>query len=413
MLREDRIEMVVGVSFKGKIHEVAGVRLSAVSAGIRYKDRPDLVLIELAEGTTVAGVFTQNAFCAAPVLIAKSHLSSSNPRIFIINTGNANAGTGEPGQQNAIKCCQIVAEHVQVSVEQVLPFSTGVIGEELPVEKIAAGVPQALDLLGANNWMDAAHGILTTDTRPKLVSKQIEVAGGVLTVTGMAKGAGMIRPNMATMLSYVFTDAIIDKDTLDKITARLVNGSFNRITIDGDTSTNDAAMLAATGKSEISISNLETKEQEKYFSCLQYVFERLAVELVKDAEGATKFITINISEGKDEQECLKVAYCVAESLLVKTALFASDPNWGRILAVIGRAGLESLEIYKVDIDVGNVRIVSGGKIADSYTEEDGQAVMKHEEICITINLGRGNAKETVWTSDLSHDYVRINADYRT
>ena len=211
----------------------------------------------------------------------------------------------------------------------------------------------------------------------------------------------------------MFTDAIIEKDILENITTRLVNESFNRITIDGDTSTNDAAMLAATGKSEISISNLETTEQEKYFSCLQYVFARLAVELVKDAEGATKFITINISEGKDEQECLKVAYCVAESLLVKTALFASDPNWGRILAVIGRAGLESLEIYKVDIDVGNVRIVSGGKIADSYTEEDGQAVMKHEEICITINLGRGNSKETVWTSDLSHDYVRINADYRT
>ena len=413
MLWEDSLEMVVGSGSSGKIHNVAGVRLSAVSAGIRYQDKLDLVLIELSEQSAVAGAFTQNAFCAAPVVIAKSHLSSHDPRVFIINTGNANAGTGEIGQKHALECCQIVAKHAEVALQQVLPFSTGVIGEELPVNKLLAGVPKAFNCLDEGAWKDAGMGILTTDTRPKLVSKQIEVAGNLLTITGMAKGSGMIRPDMATMLSYVFTDALIEKELLDEIIIEMIDKSLNRITVDGDTSTNDAAILVATGKSGVSISELSNLKREEFIEMLKSVFQQLAIELVKDAEGATKFITVNVTEGRDEDECLKIAYCVAESLLVKTALFASDPNWGRILAAVGRAGVEDLDTRKVNIDIGGVRIVSEGKVAESYTEEKGKCAMRRDEIIISIELGRGTNQETVWTSDLSHDYIRINADYRT
>ena len=405
--------MVFGYGSNEKIHNVAGVRLSAVSAGIRYQDKLDLVLIELSEQTTVVGAFTQNAFCAAPVVIAKSHLSSHDPRVFVINTGNANAGTGDIGQKHALESCQIVAKHAGVATQQVLPFSTGVIGEELPIDKLIAGVPKALLCLDEGAWEDAAIGILTTDTRPKLVSKQIELAGSLLTITGMAKGSGMIRPNMATMLSYVFTDALVEKKLLDEIIVQLLDKSFNRITVDGDTSTNDAAMLVATGKSGVSISELDNAKRKEFIIALESVFQQLAIELVKDAEGATKFITVNVSGGKEEDECLKVAYCVSESLLVKTALFASDPNWGRILAAIGRSGVENLDTRRVNIDIGSVRIVSEGTVAEGYTEEKGKSVMERDEIIISIELGRGDKQETVWTSDLSHDYVRINSDYRT
>ena len=361
--------MAVGQGPSGIIHNVAGIRLSAVKAGIRYEDRLDLVLIQLCEESKSSGVFTQNAFCAAPVVIAKSHLSSHNPRILIINTGNANAGTGDIGLQDALECCQAVAECNELEIQQVIPFSTGVIGEKLPVDKIVAGVPVALDRLDEMNWQDAAKGILTTDTRPKLISRQIKVADNFVNITGFAKGSGMIRPNMATMLSFVFTDAHIEKETLDKMIGELVDESFNRITVDGDTSTNDAAMLIATGKSGVSIAELDDSNRKRFDACLKSVFQELAKEVIKDAEGATKFISVVVKEGIDKEECVKVAYCVAESPLVKTALFASDANWGRILAAIGRAGLDNLDTRSVNIDIGDVRIVTKGNIEETYTEE--------------------------------------------
>ena len=413
MLWEDWVIMAVGKGLSGKIYDVAGVRLSAVSAGIRYQDRLDLVLIELTEESKSACVFTKNAFCAAPVVVAKSHLASNDPRVLIINTGNANAGTGDIGLQDSLQCCQIVAECKGLDLEEVIPFSTGVIGEKLPVKRVTAGVPEALDRLDEKNWKDAATGILTTDTRPKLLSKQIKVAGDVVTITGFAKGSGMIRPNMATMLSFVFTDALIERELLDEMISKLVDESFNRITVDGDTSTNDAAMLVATGKSGVPIAELDDINKKKFIACLKSVFQELAKELIKDAEGATKFITVVVKEGRDKEECAKVAFCVAESLLVKTALFASDANWGRILAAIGRAGLDKLDTYNVNIDIGDVRIVTNGNLEETYTEEKGKSVMELDELIISIELGRGNIQESVWTSDLSHDYVTINADYRT
>ena len=407
------VKMAVGKGLSGEIYDVAGVRLSAVSAGIRYQNRLDLVLIELTEESKSAGVFTQNVFCAAPVVVAKSHLSSNDPRVLIINTGNANAGTGDSGLQDALQCCLIVAECTGLDIQEVIPFSTGVIGEKLPVKKITAGVPGALDRLDEKNWKDAAIGILTTDTRPKLLSKQVKLADSLVTITGFAKGSGMIRPNMATMLSFVFTDALIEKELLDEMISELVDESFNRITVDGDTSTNDAAMLVATGKSGVPIAELDDTNKRKFVTCLKSVFQQLAKELIKDAEGATKFITVVVKEGRDKEECAKVAFCVAESLLVKTALFASDANWGRILAAIGRAGLDNLDTYNVNIDIGDVRIVTKGNLEETYTEEKGKSVMELDELIISIELGRGNIQETVWTSDLSHDYVTINADYRT
>ena len=315
--------------------------------------------------------------------------------------------------QDALQCCQIVAECTGLDIQEVIPFSTGVIGEKLPVKKITAGVPVALDRLDGKNWKDAAIGILTTDTRPKLLSKQVKLADSLVTITGFAKGSGMIRPNMATMLSFVFTDALIEKELLDEMLSELVDESFNRITVDGDTSTNDAAMLVATGKSGVQIAELDDTNKRKFVTCLKSVFQQLAKELIKDAEGATKFITVVVKEGRDKEECSKVAFCVAESLLVKTALFASDANWGRILAAIGRAGLDKLDTYNVNIDIGDVRIVTNGNLEETYTEEKGKSVMELDELIISIELGRGNIQEAVWTSDLSHDYVTINADYRT
>ena len=405
--------MAVGKGLYGKIHDVAGVRLSAVSAGIRYQDRLDLVLIELSKESKSVGVFTKNAFCAAPIVIAKSHLTSNDPRALIINTGNANAGTGEIGVQDALQCCQIVAECKGLNIQEVIPFSTGVIGEKLPVKKILAGIPQALHRLDEKNWKDAAMGILTTDTRPKLLSTQVKLADSMVTITGFAKGSGMIRPNMATMLSFVFTDALIERELLNEMIGELVDESFNRITVDGDTSTNDAAMLVATGKSRVPIAELDDTKKKKFITCLKSVFQQLAKELIRDAEGATKFITVVVKEGRDKEECAKVAFCVAESLLVKTALFASDANWGRILAAIGRAGIDNLDTRNINIDIGEIRIVTKGSLEETYKEEKGKSVMELDELIISIELGRGNMQEEVWTSDLSHEYVRINADYRT
>lgn len=393
--------------------EIAGIRLAAIAAEIRYADRLDLVLIELAENSSVAGVFTQNAFCAAPVTVCREHLSNATPRYLLINTGNANAGTGDLGIKDARDCCQAVADAMNVDVAQVLPFSTGVIGESLPTEKILAKLEDLGAALAPHQFPQAARGILTTDTRPKLVSSQHVIDSKSVTLTGIAKGSGMIKPNMATMLSYVFTDAAIAQDDLKALLGSAVAKSFNRITVDGDTSTNDCCLLVATGRGELDYADLDVVQKAEFQKHLESAFVALAQGLIRDAEGASKFITIDVEGGRTAQECLQVCYAVAESPLVKTALFASDPNWGRILAVVGRAGLPNLDVDGVRIYLGEVLIVSNGMRDEAYTEAMGQAEMDKKDIHLRIVLGRGEVSERVWTSDLSHEYVSINADYRS
>lgn len=398
---------------ENRIYEIAGVRLAAVESNIRYTDRLDLVLIEIAQGAAVAGMFTQNAFCAAPVILAKKHLQVTPGRYFLVNTGNANAGTGQAGLDDALRCCQAVAEHVEVHASSVLPFSTGVIGESLPVDKIEIGIVEAAKKLSAGNWVAASRGILTTDTRPKLASVQIELDGKPVAITGMAKGSGMIKPAMATMLAFIFTDAQIHKKILEKKLKQAVSHSFNRITVDGDTSTNDCCMLVATGLSQVQIDGGDDSKSRKFDRALQRLFQELATGLIRDAEGATKFITIRVTQGASARECLQVAYTVAESPLVKTAFFASDPNWGRILAAVGRSGLKDLVLDSIAIRLGDVALITNGQLDPNYTEDRGQAEMNKTDITIEIKLARGVCSETVWTSDLSPGYVRINAEYRT
>ncbi len=405
--------MAVGPVKESVCASVAGIKLAATKADIRYADRLDLVLIEIATGSSVAGVFTQNAFCAAPVQLARQHLQQGEPHYFLINTGNANAGTGEAGKEAALQCCQAVAELATIKYWQVLPFSTGVIGEHLPTDKIVNNLPDAFQNLAESNWESAAQGILTTDTRIKLRSIQISLDGKPVTITGMAKGSGMIKPNMATMLAFIFTDAVISQNNLQQLLSKSVEKSFNRLTVDGDTSTNDSCMLAATGKSGVEIAEIENDTGREFSEALNGIFLELATDMIRDAEGASKFVTIEVNGGVSEQECLQVAYCVAESPLVKTALFASDPNWGRILAAVGRAGLVDLDLDAIFIYLGETQIVAGGAVASDYSEERGQAEMNRDEIVIRIDLARGKYSERVWTSDLSHDYVRINADYRS
>jgi glutamate N-acetyltransferase/amino-acid N-acetyltransferase len=401
--------MAVGSGELGTLHPVKGISMAAVSAGIKKPGRLDCVVFSLGDEATVAGVFTTNAFCAAPVTVCKNHLAQAAPRYFVINTGNANAGTGKQGIDNALQVCLEVAELKQLPVAAILPFSTGVIGEQLPVTKIIDAIPHALDNLVEDNWLECARGIMTTDTRPKAASVRVDIGGKPVTITGIAKGAGMIKPNMATMLGYVFTDAAIDKADLQQYLDKSVNASFNRITVDSDTSTNDCCMLAASGASGIVVG----ADDGRFQAALDKVFIALAQGIVRDAEGATKFITVRVEGGAVPEECLSLAYTVAESPLVKTALFASDPNWGRILAAVGRAGIQNLDIGKVAIYLGDVCIVEAGAVAPGYTEAAGQAVMEKEEITIRIVLGRGDCNDTVWTCDLSHDYVTINAEYRT
>jgi len=405
--------MAVGSDKIGDIHPVSGIRLAAVEANIRYADRLDLVLIEIAAQSTVAGVFTQNAFCAAPVKVAKQHLQNTNSRYFLINTGNANAGTGNRGEQAARRCCQALADIGNTKLEQVLPFSTGVIGENLPSEKILSALPDAYKKLSASSWREAALGILTTDTRPKIASLQLTLGDQKLNITGIAKGSGMIKPDLATMLGFIFTDAEIDQQMLLSLLQDAADGSFNRLTVDGDTSTNDACMLVATGKSKVKIQHTDSPNYTSFQQGLDRVFRELATGMIKDAEGATKFITINVIQGASLDECLQVAYAVAESPLVKTAFFAADPNWGRILAAVGRAGVKDLDFEAVSIYLGDTCLVSRGCLDASYVEEQGQAEMDRDEIVVVIKLARGEYSETVWTSDLSHEYVRINAEYRT
>jgi len=393
---------------------VAGVQLGVAQAGIKKVDHDDLVVIALAPGTHTAGLFTRNAFRAAPVQIAEAHLASAEaqPRYLLINTGNANAGTGEAGVQSASECCDALARLTETEATTVLPFSTGVIGERLSAEQISTALPAALDDLCDAGWERAAGAILTTDTRAKLRSVEVELDGQRCTITGIAKGAGMICPNMATMLAFVATDAAIDAALLDSLLKSAVSASFNRITVDGDTSTNDAVTLSATAQSDLEIT--AGSEHAEYFAkALTTLMIELAQDIVRDGEGASKFVEIRVTGGESEAACDQVARTVAHSPLVKTALFASDPNWGRILAAIGRAGLEDLDTDAVSIHLNGVLIAKQGARADSYTEEKGQAAMSPEDLVIEIALNRGDAEAVIWTTDLSYDYVRINAEYRT
>lgn len=391
---------------------VSGIRLGTACAGIKKENHKDLVLIELAEGTQTAAVFTQNAFCAAPVSISKKHLLESQPKYLLVNTGNANAGTGEQGVTDALACCNFVAETTHSHLSEVLPFSTGVIGEYLAVDKFPTAIKTAFDNLAEDNWENAAQGILTTDTVVKAFTKTFSVQDETITISGIAKGSGMIRPDMATMLAYIATDAKVEQSLLQNCLLEAVNHSFNRITVDGDTSTNDSAILMATGQSKVELIK-DSEDIIIFQQALTEICEELAKEMIRDGEGATKLITISVTSCVNEDEAKDVAYTVAHSPLVKTAFFASDPNWGRILAAVGRAGVTDLELNKINIALDDVYIVrDGGKAAD-YTEDKGQAVMDQSDITIHIDLGRGDKKIKVWTCDFSYDYVRINAEYRT
>ena len=402
--------MATGKNTFPTMHPVAGFQLGTTSAGIKVAGRKDVVVMKIAQGSTVAGVFTQNRFCAAPVHIAKQHMHLTTPSYFLINTGNANAGTGEQGMADSLSCCQAVADAAKVAPQEVLPYSTGVIGEPLPVDLICNAVPAALDQLSENGWADAAEGILTTDTRPKGASIQCDINGSPVTITGICKGSGMIKPNMATMLGYVATDAVIDEELLHAALQKANGKSFNRITVDGDTSTNDAVMLVATGSSGVQI---DEANFELFLEQLTAIFTELAQSIIRDGEGANKFVTVTVDSAENIKEALAVAYAVAESPLVKTALSASDPNWGRILAAVGRADVSDLDVSKIQISLNSVLIAENGGRAPSYTEAQGQQAMQAEDIEILIQLNRGQVSETLWTTDLSYEYVRINAEYRT
>lgn len=405
--------MAVGLNQPDDLLPIAGVRLGIAAAGIRKSGKADVLLIELADGATTAAVFTRNQFCAAPVIVAREHLGKGTaPRALVVNAGNANAGTGERGIDAARASCRAVGAVVGCDAVRVLPFSTGVIGEPLPVDRLEASLPEAFANCRADNWLAAAQAIMTTDTIAKGLSVTKTVNGQTLTVTGIAKGAGMIRPDMATMLAYLATDAAVSPALLQRLLVECAEESFNRITIDGDTSTNDACVLMATGAGAVQVGENDAGYQVLR-EAVADVCRHLAQAIVRDGEGATKFVTVAVEQGASKSECLQVAYTIAHSPLVKTALFASDPNWGRILAAVGRAGLDGLDVHKIDIYLGDVCIVRAGGRAGQYTEEQGRRVMSQEEILIRVVLGRGSAAERVWTSDFSYDYVRINAEYRT
>ncbi len=395
----------------GSLLPVAGVVLGVAQAGIKRADRKDLLVIRLDAGATVAGVFTTNRFCAAPVTVAREYLAAGKGiRALVVNTGNANAGTGEQGMHDARTTCAELAQLLGCAPEQILPYSTGVIMESLPVDKIVAGLPQAIANLKADNWFDAAHAIMTTDIVAKAVSRRVQIDGKVVTVTGIAKGSGMIHPNMATMLGYIATDAAIQQPLLQLMAKDAANASFNCITVDGDTSTNDALMLVATGKSGVVIDAANRSQMQ---TVVTEVATILAQAIVRDGEGATKFITIRIEGGKDEAECKKIGYAIAHSPLVKTAFFASDPNLGRILAAVGYAGVADLDVGKLELYLDNVLVAENGGRATSYQETDGQRVMQQSEITIRVVLNRGAVNAMLWTCDFSYDYVKINASYRS
>lgn len=404
--------MAVGLVEPDALLAISGVRLASVAAGIRKNKSNDLVLIELAEGSSCAAVFTRNKFCAAPVTLAREHLANASPRYLLINAGNANAGTGKQGMLDALRSCRSVAQHGQCNDNQVLPFSTGVIGQNLPVDKIENALPQAFSQLAEDNWLLAGRGIMTTDTLLKGVSRQLEIDGRTITITGVSKGAGMIKPNMATMLGYIATDVAIEQALLQQCLQDAVAISFNSITIDSDTSTNDACVLMATGRAGNTVISSKNADYQLFSQALQDVCLYLAQAIVRDGEGATKFITLEVNCAASLEDARQVAYTVAHSPLVKTALFASDPNWGRILAAVGRSGIE-FELDKIQIYLDDVCIVSKGGRDAAYTEEQGQRVMNQSEILIRIDLNTGDHQARIWTSDLSYDYVKINAEYRS
>ncbi|TFW32479.1 bifunctional glutamate N-acetyltransferase/amino-acid acetyltransferase ArgJ [Massilia horti] len=393
---------------------VDGIELGYAEAGIKKPNRKDLLVMKIAEGASVAGVFTKNRFCAAPVQVCKANLASGKPiRALVINTGNANAGTGEPGLANAQATCAQVARLLGVDAQQVLPFSTGVILEPLPVEKIVAKLPDAVANLKLDNWFNAAEAIMTTDTQPKAASRTVTIGGHAVTMTGISKGAGMIRPNMATMLGYLAIDAKVAQPVLEELVRFAADRSFNSITIDGDTSTNDSFIVVATGAGTLTVNSTDSPEYAALRDAVTDISRNLAQQIVRDGEGATKFITVTVEGGRDIEECRKIAYSIGHSPLVKTAFFASDPNLGRILAAIGYAGVDDLDTAKLDLYLDDVWVAKNGGRNPDYREEDGQRVMKQVEILVRVKLGRGEASATIWTCDLSHDYVSINADYRS
>ncbi|MDO5625147.1 MAG: bifunctional glutamate N-acetyltransferase/amino-acid acetyltransferase ArgJ [Pseudomonadota bacterium] len=397
------------------LHPVPGVRIGVAEAGVRKANRKDVTVFLLDEGASVGGVFTTNRFCAAPVQICRQRLGAGAAiRALVINTGNANAGTGEDGLQRARQVSDALARELGVGADQVLPFSTGVIMEPLPADRIIAGLPAAIADAQPGHWARAAEGIMTTDTIPKAFSAKAKVGGADITITGISKGAGMIRPNMATMLGFLATDARVDPSVMHQLALELAEGSFNRVTIDGDTSTNDSFIVIATNQAgNAPVTALASADGQVLKAALLDVARQLAQAIVRDGEGATKFITVQVDGGQTAAECRQVAYAIAHSPLVKTAFFASDPNLGRILAAVGYAGIEDLDQTKIDLYLDDVHVAAGGGRNPAYREEDGQRVMKQSEITVRVNLGRGSASDTVWTCDLSHDYVSINADYRS
>jgi len=401
-----------------QLSPINGVSLGIAKAGVKKPNRKDLLLITLDEDAKIAGVFTQNRFCAAPVIVAKEHLFESNPLLpiqaLIINTGNANAGTGEEGITHACLICAELAELLGCDEKQVLPFSTGVIMEPLPLQRIISALPAAVANLNPNNWFAAAQAIMTTDLVPKVISKQILLGGTIVTITGVAKGSGMIRPNMATMLGYLATDAALSQSLLQKMVRYAANNSFNRITVDGDTSTNDAFILIATGRAgNVEIMDKASSEFRVLQQAVTEVAMLLAKAIVRDGEGATKFVTVKVEGGRDLDECVKIAYSIAHSPLVKTAFFASDPNLGRILAAVGYAGIDDLDVRSLQLYLDDVLVAENGGRASSYKEQEGKRVMRQPEITVRVVLNRGKISTTVWTCDLSYDYVKINSDYRS
>ncbi len=397
-----------------RLFPVAGIELGIAMAGVRKADRKDVLLMRIAPGATVAGVFTLNRFCAAPVILCKKHLASGKaPRAMVVNTGNANAGTGEDGLKRALQVCDAVAAAMGCSAEEVLPFSTGVIMEPLPADRVVAGLPAAKADLRVTNWASAAEAIMTTDIVSKGASRRVEVGGKSVTVTGIAKGSGMIHPNMATMLGFVATDAAVPAGLLQELLQEVADESFNSITVDGDTSTNDSFMLVATGASGVKVESRSSAGYADLRAAIRDVSIELAQAIVRDGEGATKFITIKVEGGRDRDECRKIGFAIAHSPLVKTAFFASDPNLGRILAAIGYAGVADLDTSLVDLYLGDVLVAAKGGRNPAYREEDGNAVMKQAEIAVRVVLNRGAANATLWTCDFSFDYVKINAEYRT
>jgi glutamate N-acetyltransferase / amino-acid N-acetyltransferase len=405
--------MAVGLPDIPQLSPVAGIRLGTAAAGIRKPGRPDLLVMELPPGATVATAFTSNRFCAAPVQIARRHLKVHSPRYCLINSGNANAGTGTAGYEAGLATCAGLAALVDCEQETVIPFSTGVIGEPLPVNRVLSALPQALSTLSEDGWLAAARAIMTTDTVPKGCSVEYQVRGKTLMLTGIVKGAGMIRPDMATMLAFIATDAMIPKPVLQQCLDKAIRTTLNRISIDGDTSTNDACLLIATAASKTVIDAGRPDDLAAFQAALLEICTYLAQAVVRDGEGATRFVTITVENGIDEAECCRIAYAIAESPLVKTALYAGDPNWGRILAAVGRSGPPDMDIERISIYLNDVCLVENGGLAGNYSEESAYAVMAQAEYTILVELGRGDATSTVWTCDLSYDYVRINAEYRT